>query len=300
MPTRSRPPEEHPMTTDTTGTDELRTRLRGMWSGVADRWAQHADDVDASRAVVTTAMIERAEVGPGARVLELACGPGGVGLAAAPLVGPGGEVVLTDVVPEMTAVAAARAADLGLEHLTTRERDLEDIAEPACSFDAVLCREGLMFAPDPARAAAEIRRVLRPDGRAVLAVWGPRGRNPWLGLLFDAVEAQVGHPVPPPGLPGPFALSDAAALADLLRDAGFTDVTVEELPVPTRAASFDDWWTRTSALAGPLAGMLAAMPAEAVQALRERLIRDVATYTTADGLELPGLTLIATARRPLP
>ena len=48
----------------------------------------------------------------------------------------------------------------------------------------------------------EIRRVLRPGGRVALAVWGPRDRNPWLGVVFDAVSAQIGAPVPPPGVPG--------------------------------------------------------------------------------------------------
>src|ERR671936_1371604 len=59
-----------------------------------------------------------------------------------------------------------------------------------------------MFALDPARAVAEIRRILRPGGRLALAVWGPRARNPWLGVVFDAVSAQLGAPVPPPGIPG--------------------------------------------------------------------------------------------------
>ena len=284
-------------TTTTCTGDELRMRLRTMWATVADGWGQHADDVDASRAGITAAMLERADLRPGARVLELACGPGGVGLAAAPLVAPGGEVVLTDVVPEMTAIAAARAAELGLDHVTTRELDLEDIAEPACSVDVVLCREGLMFATDPTGATAEIRRVLRPGGRAVLAVWGPRAQNPWLGLLFDAVAAHVGHPVPPPGIPGPFALSEADELAGTLRAAGLVDVAVEDLAVPLRVPSFDAWWTRTTALAGPLAAILAGMPAAAREALRTRLRADLEPFTTPDGLELPGVTLIATGRR---
>ncbi len=73
-----------------------------------------------------------------------------------------------------------------------------------------------MFVPDPARAAGEIRRVLRPGGRVAVAVWGPRERNPWLGLVFDAVSAQTGPPVPPPGIPGPFSLDDAADARRLL------------------------------------------------------------------------------------
>jgi ubiquinone/menaquinone biosynthesis C-methylase UbiE len=285
-------------TNDRTAMAGLRPAMRRMWASVADRWAEHADDVDTSRAAVTVAMLERAGPRPGDRVLELAGGPGGVGLAAAERVAPGGEVVITDVVAEMTAVAAARAAARGLDHVVTRARDLEDLDEPDGAFDVVLCREGLMFATDPGRAAAEIRRVLCPGGRVAVAVWGPRERNPWLGLLFDALTAQTGQPVPPPGVPGPFSLGDGARLAALLRDAGLDDVRVEELAVPTRAESFEHWWTRTTALAGPIAGMLAAMPEAPRAALRDRLRADVERYRVPGGYELPGLTLLASARRP--
>jgi SAM-dependent methyltransferase len=234
---------------------------------------------------------------PGERVLELACGPAGLGLAAAERVAPGGEVVLSDVVPEMTSIAALRAAALGLRNVQTRVLDIERIEEPDASYDVVLCREGLMFALDPARAAREIRRVLRPGGRFAVAVWGPRDRNPWLGLVFDAVSAQLGKPVPPPGVPGPFSLEDSDELVRLLADAGLAGVTISELAVPLRAGSFDEWWERTSALAGPLAKVLASIPDRARDALRASLREATRPYETPSGLELPGVTLIASGAR---
>jgi hypothetical protein len=76
------------------------------------------------------------------------------------------------------------------------------------------------------------------------------------------------------------------------------DVQVGELSVPLRTASFDEWWGRTSALAGPLSAILAAMPEAAVQALRERGREAAHDYETASGgLEFPGVTLIAAGRR---
>ena len=194
-------------------TDELRARLRRMWSAVADGWAVHASFVDTRGEAVTEKLLELARLRPGTRVLELACGAGGAGLAAAELVGPAGEVVITDVAPEMTAIARGRAEALGLRNVRTRDLDLERIDEPDSSYDAVLCREGLMLVPDPARALGEIGRVLRPGGRVALAVWGPREANPWLGVVFDAVSAELGAPMPPPGIPGPFSLEDADKLA---------------------------------------------------------------------------------------
>jgi SAM-dependent methyltransferase len=226
-------------------------------------------------------------------VLELACGPGGLGILAARRT-PGAEVVLSDVAAPMVAIAAARSQ--GLPGVSARVLDLEDIDEPAASFDVVLCREGLMFATDPAGAARELRRVLRPGGRLALSVWGPRERNPWLALVFDAMSAQLGAPVPPPGVPGPFALEDRTRVAALLRDAGFAGVAVEEVAVPLRAPSFAEWWTRTATIAGPLARRLAAMPADARAGLDARLRRAVAPYETSAGLELPGVALVASGR----
>ena len=280
-----------------TDADALRARLHGMWAAVADGWAEHADYVDTRAAVATDRLLELAAPRPGERVLELACGPGGLGLAAAMRVAPGGEVVMSDVAGEMTAIAAARAEALGLTNVSTRELDLEHIDEPDGSYDVVLCREGLMFAPDPGGAAREMARVLRPGGRVALAVWGPRERNPWLGLVLDAASAQLGKPVPPPGVPGPFSLDDGDRLASLLAKATLDDVTVSELAVPLRARSFDEWWTRTSALAGPLAAMLAALPEDARQSLRARARESIGDYETPDGIEFPGVTLIAVARR---
>jgi SAM-dependent methyltransferase len=278
--------------------DALRARLAGMWAGVAGGWAQHADYADARGAQSADRMLELARVGAGDRVLELACGPGGLGLAAAERVGPGGEVVLSDVAEEMTAIAAARAAELGLGNVAFRALDLERIDEPDASYDVVLCREGLMFALEPDRALREVRRVLRPGGRAAVAVWGARERNPWLGLVMDAVSAQIGAPVPPPGIPGPFALGDADELRRLLDGAGLADVQVGELSVPLRTATFDEWWGRTSALAGPLSAILASMPEPAVQALRERANAAARDYETASGgFDFPGVTLIAAGRR---
>jgi SAM-dependent methyltransferase len=278
--------------------ERLRAHLHGMWSAVAPSWAQHAEYVDKRGAAVAERMLDLTAPRPGERVLELACGAGGLGLAAALRIGPGGEAVLSDVAPEMTAIAAARAAEQGIANVRTRELDLERIEQPDAAFDVVLCREGLMFATDPARAAREIARVARPGGRVAIAVWGPRARNPWLGLVLDAVGAQIGRPVPPPGVPGPFALEDAGALRELLCGAGLCDIAVGELAVPLRSVSFEDWWTRTSALAGPLAKVLASLPEDAERAIRTRLQESIAPYETAEGLQFPGVTLLASATAP--
>jgi len=280
-----------------TDVDQQRAIVHAMWATVAGSWATHAEFVDDRGRELTDAMLDLVALRPGQRVLELGCGPGGLGLAAAQRIAPSGEIVLSDVAPEMTAIAARRASTMGLTNVATAVLDLEAIDEPAASFDVVLSRDGVQFASDPARAAGEIRRVLRPGGRWVVATWASRARNPWLAIVLDAVSAQLGTPMPPPGVPGPFSLDDADVLLALCSDADLVDVVVSAMCVPLRALSFDDWWTRTTALAGPLATVLAALPSEQLQAIRATAGTAAAHYETSSGFEFPGVALIATGRR---
>ena len=274
-----------------------RPRLRTMWTAVAPAWAEHADYAEARGADLGERMLAATSPRPGERVLELACGPGGLGLAAAQRVEPGGSVVLSDVVAEMTSIAAARAAGRGITNISTRQLDLERIAEPDGSFDIVLCREGLMFAPDAPQAVREITRVLRPDGRLAVSVWGPAARNPWLTVVFAAVQAVTGRTVPPPGVPGPFSLGDRERLVGLFVDAEVEGIESAEVSVPMRAPSFDAWWERTCALAGPLAKILQSLPAEPREAIREHARAAVQGYEHPGLLELPGLALLVSGRK---
>ena len=130
--------------------------------------------------------------------------PGGVGMAAAAIVGPSGAVVLSDIAPEMTAIAAERAKGSGLTNVTTREVDLERIDYPEASFDAVLCREGLMLVPDPATAVRECPgfcgQAAAPSSRS-----GDLANESLVGPAVRRGHGRTGLPVPPPGFPGRFA-----------------------------------------------------------------------------------------------
>jgi SAM-dependent methyltransferase len=269
-----------------------------MWDSVADSWAMHALFVDNRHRPASARMLQRVDPRPGDRVLELASGPGGLGLEAATLVVPDGEVVLSDVAPQMVAVEEARARSMRRDNVRAMVLDLEEIAQPDGSFEVVLCRDGLQFALDPHRAAAEIARVLHPGGRVAVAVWGPRHLNPWLGVLFDVLTAQLGMPVPPPGVPGPFSLGDGDRLDGVLRSAGLEAVRVVEQPLPLHVSSFDEWWAMTSALAGPLASVLSSLPDDVQHGLRAAAYEAVGPYMSMNGIDLPGVALIADGRKP--
>lgn len=282
---------------DRSGDEQLRTQLQAMWNSVATGWAENIDHIEHRGVGVATAMIDGVSPQAGERILEVACGTGATGLMAARRVGPTGMVTLSDAAPDMAAIAAGRATELGIANVSTAVLDIEQIEMPDATYDGLLCREGLMFAVDPARALGEFRRVLKPGGRVAVGVWADRERNPWLGLLLDAVTAEVGFPVPPPGLPGPFSLAEPGYLRELFVSAGFLDVTDADVDNSFRAPGFDGWWQRMSAMTGPVATIIGGLSPSAKTSLIARLEELVDPYLGDEGLELPGVETVVTATR---
>jgi len=268
-----------------------------MWDSVAPSWEANARFVDDQLAPATGALLDAAAIGDGDAVLDLAAGPGGAGLAAAPRVGSGGSVVLSDVSAEMVAVAARRAS--ASPHVSTAVFDQSTIPLADASFDAVISRHGLMFVEEPVAAVAEAVRVLRPGGRYATMTWGPRESNPWLGVVLDAVGDQFGVPFPPPTVRGPFSLDDAGLLTTLLEEAGLEDVTVEVMSAPMHARSLDEWWERVPKLAGPLAIALGGMEPEVRDAIATRATQagEKAAARESDGIVFPGSVLIGSGHK---
>lgn len=271
---------------------------REHWGRAAEAWARHAELIDEEGEPVTEWMLAAAAPAPGESVVELGAGPGGVGLSVAPAIAPGGRVVVTDVAEAMLAVARQRARALGLKNVEFQVADAMELGLPDACADVVLCRFAYMAMPDPARALAETRRILRPEGRVALAVWGPPERNPWASLADQALRERSGRPPPGPGEPGMFALADEGRLRRLLDAAGFTGPRLERVRGVKGYASFETWWQLRRELAAGVRETMSSMsPGECAKVERE--LRDQARRFARDGgLEFPWEALAAFARRP--
>jgi ubiquinone/menaquinone biosynthesis C-methylase UbiE len=280
-------------------TEEYRAASHTQWSTSAEAWERHAERLDSGGGASRAAewIVEAAEIEPGADVLELACGPAGVGLAAAERVGPTGHVLCTDFAEPMVEAAARRAQERGLENIETRVLDAERMDLPDGTFDAVLCRFGYMLMADPAAALAETCRVLAPRKRVALAVWAEPEANPWIGLFMRPIMEHYGAPPPEPGAPGIFALADADRLTGLLQDAGFDDVRTERLESVERHASAEAWWQFTYEMTAPLRALVAAMGEDDREKVRARAYEAAEAHRDGDGLALPSAVRVASARR---
>lgn len=119
-------------------------------------------------------ILDLAGLRAGERVLDIGCGTGTLAILAQRRVGPSGSVHGFDASPEMIARAAAKAKRAGLD-LDLRKATVQAMPYPDASFDVVLSTFMLHHVPEPARRqmALEIRRVLKPDGRALLVDFGP-------------------------------------------------------------------------------------------------------------------------------
>ena len=179
--------------------------------------------VPAIAAPVSVELLRRAELKPGARVLDVACGTGVVTRAAAEQVGPTGSVTGIDIAPDM--IAVAKTIPAGGAPITWEEADAASLPLPGAFSDVGLCQMGLMFMEDQAGALGELHRVLRPGGRVVINTPGR------IQPLFSAMERAIAQNLDPAlgaFVSAVFSMHDPSVLAKGLHRAGFADVESKE------------------------------------------------------------------------
>lgn len=228
----------------------------------------------------------------GEAVLDVACGAGVVALATARAVGPGGRVLGVDLADTMVQAARQQAQNLGLGQARFERMDAEQLELPDAGFDLALCVLGLMYVPDAEAALRELRRVLRPGGRAVIAVWGERARCGW-APLFGIVDAEVHSEV----CPLFFGLGQGEALARRCASAGLR-VTAQ------RRRS--DWLTYADAdeacaaafVGGPVALAWSRFDAIVRERVQQCYLDAIAPWRDGRGYRVPAEYLIVAAQRP--
>ena len=140
-----------------------------------------------------------------------------------------------DVNPGMLAVARRLRSDV-----QWREGRAEALPFEDASFDAVLCQFGLMFFEDRVAALREMRRVLRPEGRLVVAVWGPLAETPGYSSMVELLRRLFGEETAG-ALYAPYSLGEVGVLRLLLSEAGMVDASIKMRAGTARFPSIADW-----------------------------------------------------------
>lgn len=276
--------------------EEYRRSSHETWEILAPGWERRREAIASMAGPVREWLVDALAAQPGETLLELSAGPGEVGFEAAPRLGVRGRLICSDFSPEMVEVARRRGAQLGLENVDYRVIDAERIDLDSDSVDAVLCRFGYMLMADPAAALAETRRVLRPGGRAALAVWGVPERNAWFSVAAALLRERGHLPPPEPDGPGPFSMASEERTTALLRSAGFESLHIGEVPTRAFYRDVEDFLSFSIDTAGPLAMAMRELAEAESKAIREALTERFAPFASDGGFALPGVALCAIAR----
>ncbi len=173
---------------------------------------------------------------PGARVLDVAAGPGTLTFLAAKAAK---SVEAIDFAGDMIAILEQRARDAGVSNVTARVGDGQALPYESSSFDAVFSMFGLIFFPDRAAGLTEMKRVLRPDGVAVVSSWRPFGEAPLLAAVMAALAEQL------PDLPFGKNKAPMGEVDEVIAEmtaAGFRDVRVEHVAHPMEEPDMATFW----------------------------------------------------------
>jgi ubiquinone/menaquinone biosynthesis C-methylase UbiE len=252
---------------------------------VAEHWRRNQARRDEHIGPATQMMLDLAGLQSGHRVLDVAAGAGGQTVLAARRVGPSGYVLATDISAAMLNVAAEAARKAGLTNIETRVMEATRLDLEAASFDAVICRSGLMLFSDPPKALRQIHRVLKRGGKFAALVFSTEEKNPYQGIPFVIVR-RLGGKTPPH-----FSLGDPQRLRDVFRDSGFLDIIIHPVSLSrhfSSAAEVIQGLKETIFIREAMANLA---DAERKQAWVE-IEQELGGRQRLDGLDLPGEMLI--------
>jgi len=232
-------------------------------------------------------LMEMAALKPGEKVMETSCGTGLITSLAAEAVGPDGEIIATDISGSMIDLATRRMAELNLKNVTLHRMDGEELDLEDDRFDAAICGLGLMYFPDPVQGLKEMKRVLKPGGRAVIAIWGERKNCGWAGI-FPIIEKRVASDV----CPMFFQQGTGKTLEHSMNEAGFHEISVERFSVELNYSTAE-----TAVMAafsgGPVALAYHKFDDQTKQEAHQDYLNSIAPFQHNNGYRIPGEFVVA-------
>ncbi|MBI2546721.1 methyltransferase domain-containing protein [Candidatus Woesearchaeota archaeon] len=266
--------------------NEIREAQRKSWDAFAHGWKKHDTFMMHKLKPVGDALLEAAKLQDGYNVLDVATGTGEPGITAAALVGKGA-VIGTDLSQEMVAIALEHARRKGVMNYTAEVADATKLPFADAAFDAVICRFGVMFFPDPAAAVQEMVRVAKPGRAVALSAWALPQKNPWVTVIGGIVNKALNIEPPAADAPQVFRFADSGKLAGLLKGAGLKQVSLTEQEGITAFGSPEQYWEIMTEIAAPIAMALRSAYEDKVAEIREAVIRAAQQYAKNGRLEFP-------------
>ncbi len=277
--------------------DEVRDAQRQTWAGLSAGWEKWDAVIMDQLGPVGAAMIDRLGITEHQQHLDIASGTGEPGLTVAKRA-PKGRVVLTDLAPEMLAIAERRAGAQGITNVETKVCSADDLPFDDDSFDSVSVRFGYMFFPDMAKATSEFVRVLRPGGRVASSVWIDPDANPWTSIMMQAIRAEAVLPPTDPDAPNMFRCAAPGYVGALYEAAGLRDVAEWDVEVELVTESPEQYWDMMSEHVSLAVAALQQVDDAARERIRADVIAEVRTYEHDGAVRVPGLARCSVGTKP--
>ena len=288
----------------------LRDRARMEWSAAAPGWKKYGKDMFRWMAPISDQLIKSAGISIGQTVLDVATGTGQPALTIAKIVGRNGKVIGVDLSPEMIEVAKEEAAYLGptnnLHFQVVKDESLSMFSDN--TFDSLVCRNGLMFMPNPVKALKAFLRVLKPGGKASVTVWGSPDKSPVMGVVMKTISKHVPpdlEKLPSTAAPrgtsgGPFSIPSVDILCDYFLKAGFSDFKAKKIEVTVaQTDTAEQLWQGMTEVTGFLVLLLSKLPEEKKLAIKNDVIDSLNKIFPSGGpVKFTGELILGTATKP--
>lgn len=268
------------------------------WNETAKYWIQYSDTIRAMFAPLTEALIEQAKINEGQHVLDVAGGSGEPGLSIAERVGPNGSVTCTDAVAEMVDAARNEANRRGLTNVQFRQCTADSLPFPDNSFDATVCRLGIMFVADPLAAVREMLRVTKASGRLALAVWHKSEINPFCYSVTNVMAQHVTSPAADPAAPNAFLFAESGKLATIMTEAGASEVEERVVSFNIEAPlSPGQFWTMRSQTSDTLREKLAKLSSDERAQIAGEVEQSVKQFFPHNQMKFPAQMILVSGTK---
>jgi ubiquinone/menaquinone biosynthesis C-methylase UbiE len=275
------------------------TDMQRAWQDSAPYWERHRSLIEQMFAPLTSALIEEARIGAGAKVLDVAGGTGEPSLTIARVVGADGFVMYTDLVAGMLEAAKAEAEKRGLGNMAFQQCPAESLPFADDSFDVAVSRLGVMFFPDPVAGVREMMRVVKSGGYVSLVVWGAPNVNPFFHVITKVMERYIESPAEDPDAPGAFRFAPPGKLTAVLEEAGITETNQRLVKFNVAGpVSLDQFWTLRVQLSDSLREKVATLTAAQLTAARRDLEVAAREYFSEGAMSFPAQALAVSGRKP--
>jgi len=269
------------------------------WRVTAQYWARYCDTIRTMFEPLTRALIERTGIRKGQSVLDIAGGAGEPAITIAETIAPTGSVTCTDAVLEMVEAARAEASRRGVKNIQFRQCTADELPFPDESFDAVVCRLGAMFFPDPLAAVREMLRVAKPNGSLGFIVWHKSEVNPFCYLITRVIDQHIQPAVADHDAPNAFRFAEPGKLAGVLKQAGAVDIQESvikfDLAAPISPLEF---WTMRSQTSDTLREKLKRLPTAEQSQVAADVEQSVKEFFPANQMNFPAQMILVTGKKP--